>query len=201
MINSDEYQKYIESIVRKIVYMFPDVQLSAEDLRQRGWLELIKAAGRYDAESGAKFTTYAYKAVEEGMKEEAIFQINRSGVTGRKFFTATDSISVDEENGVIEMLSEQVFLYSDEGNEDRERAEQLRRDLQRLTENEKNVLYMAYGIDCERCANPKKIAKALDMSELEVKRALESGKGKLEELSDGRKQGGTGSQSFKKDIR
>lgn len=200
MINSDEYQKYIGSIVKKIVYMFPDAQLSKEDLRQRGWLELIKAAGRYDVESGAKFTTYAYKAVEEGMKEEAIFQINRSGVTGRKFYTATDSISVDEENG-IEMLSEQVLLYSDEGNEDRERAEQLRRDLQRLTENEKNVLYMAYGIDCERCANPKKIAKTFDMSELEVKRALESGKRKLEELSDGRKQGGTGSQSFKKDIR
>lgn len=193
MINTNEYQKYIESIVRKIVCKFNGTQFSEEDLRQRGWLELIKAAGRYDAESGAKFTTFAYKAVEEGMKEEAIFQINRSGVTGRKFFIAADSLSVDEENGVIEMLSEQAFLYSDGENEDRERAEQLRRDLQRLTENEKNVLYMAYGIDCDRCANPKKIARALDMSELEVKRAMESGKRKLEELSDGRKQGGTGS--------
>ena len=36
------------------------------------------------------------------------------------------------------------------------------------------------------------------MSELEVKRALESGKGKLEELSDGRKQGGTGLKVQKK---
>ena len=48
------------------------------------------------------------------------------------------------------------------------------------------MLYMAYGIGCERCANAGKIAKALGMRELEVRRALQSGKRKLEELADGR---------------
>ena len=88
MINIFEYQTYMESIVRKIVSLFPGAQLSAEDLRQRGWLELIEAAGRYDAEKGAKFTTFAYRAVEEGIKREAIFQINQSGVTQAELLEA-----------------------------------------------------------------------------------------------------------------
>ena len=93
MINTDEYQKYIESIVRRIVGMFHGAKLSEEDLRQRGWLELIEAAGRYEAEKGAKFTTYAYRAVAEGIRREAIFQMDRSGVTGKKrFFFQTRSV-------------------------------------------------------------------------------------------------------------
>lgn len=187
MIDTNEYQKYIESFVRETVSLFIGVQLSEEDLRQRGWLELIKAAGRYDPEKGAKFTTYAYKAVAEGIKEEALFQINRSGVTGKERITAGNDVSIDEENGVIEKLSEEEFFLLDAEHEDREREEQLREDLQLLTENEKKVLYMAYGIGCERCAYAKKIAKALDMGELEVKRALESGKRKLRKLADGGK--------------
>lgn len=187
MINTNEYQKYIESIVRKIVSLFPDAQLSAEDLRQRGWLELMEAAGRYDAEKGVKFTTYAYRAVEEGIKREAIFQMDRSGVTGKDNAVLADCVSIDGENGILEKLSEDALLLSDAAREERESAEQLREDLQLLTENEKKALYMAYGIGCERCANAGKIAKALGIRELEVKRALQSGKRKLEELANGRK--------------
>ena len=184
MINSEEYQKYIESIVRKIVGMFPGAQLSAEDLRQRGWLELIEAAGRYDEEKGVKFTTYAYRAVAEGIRREAVFQIDRSGVTGKD--GAAECVSLDEENGMIRKISEDAFFLSGAELADRERQEQLRTDLQLLSEREKRVLCMAYGIGCGRCADARKIAAALDMRELEVRRALQSGKRKLEELADGR---------------
>ena len=192
MINTSEYQKYIESIVRKIVSMFPDMQLSAEDLRQRGWLELIEATGRYDAGKGAKFTTYAYRAVEEGIRREAIFQIDRSGVTGRVGIALTDVGPLNEDSNAIRGVSEDAFVFTNAENENRDSIEQLRGDLELLTENEKKVLYMAYGIDCERCANAGKIAKVLGIRELEVKRALQSGKRKLEELADGRKQDGAG---------
>lgn len=184
MINSEEYQKYIESIVRKIVGMFPGAQLSAEDLRQRGWLELIEAADRYEEEKGVKFTTYAYRAVMEGIRREAFFQIDRSGVTGKD--GAADCVSIDEGSGVIRKLSEEAFFRSEAEHTDREKKEQLREDLQLLTEQEKRVLCMAYGIGCERCADAGKIAGALHMRELEVRRALQSGKRKLEELADGR---------------
>ena len=132
--------------------MFHGAKLSEEDLRQRGWLELIEAAGRYEAEKGAKFTTYAYRAVAEGIRREAIFQMDRSGVTGKNGAVLADRVSIDGEDSVI-----------------------------------RKVLYMAYGIGCERCANAGKIARELGMRELEVKRALQSGKRKLEELADGRK--------------
>lgn len=183
MVNCEEYQRYIESIVRKIVGMFPGAQLCKEDLRQRGWLELIRAAGMYDADRDAELTTYAYKAVAVGIRNEALFQIDRSGVTGKD--GAADCVSI-EEDSVIWKLSEEAFFRSEAEHTDREKKEQLREDLQLLTEQEKRVLCMAYGIGCERCADARKIARALDMRELEVKRALQSGKRKLEELADGR---------------
>lgn len=185
MINSEEYQRYIESIVRKIVGMFPGAQLCKEDLRQRGWLELIRAAGTYDADRDAELTTYAYKAVAAGIRREAFFQIDRSGVTGKD--GAADCVSIDEGSGVIRKLSEEAFFRSEAEHTDREKKEQLREDLQLLTEQEKRVLCMAYGIGCERCADAGKIAGALHMRELEVRRALQSGKRKLEDLADGRK--------------
>lgn len=98
-----------------------------------------------------------------------------------------DCVSIDGENGILEKLSEDTLLLSDAAREERENAEQLREDLQLLTENEKRALYMAYGIGCKRYANAGKIAKALGIRELEVKRALQSGKRKLEELANGRK--------------
>ena len=193
MINTNEYQKYIESIVRKIVSMFPDVQLSAEDLRQRGWLELIEAAGRFDTEKGAKFTTFAYRAVEEGIKKEAIFQIDQSGVTGRECIVLTDAVPFDEDSDVVWEVSADAYIFWDAEHARRDSIQDLRKDLKLLTQNEKKVLFMAYGIGCERCANAKKIAKAFGMRELEAKRALQSGKRKLEELANGRKQDGAGS--------
>lgn len=192
MININEYQRYIESIVKKIVYMFPDAQLSAEDLRQRGWLELIEAKGRYDTEKGVKFTTFAYKAVETGIRKEAIFQINRSGVNSKNFIALTESLSFDEEGNIAQKISADEFLTSDAEDEGGESEEWLQGALQLLSELEREALFMSFGIECERCASAKKIAKKLDVSELEVKRALASGKRKLEELSDGRKQSGTG---------
>ena len=97
-----------------------------------------------------------------------------------------DCVSLDEGSGVIRKISEEAYFLLETECADRERDEQLREDLQLLTEREKKVLYMAYGIGCERCAKAGKIAKALGMRELEVRRALQSGKRKLEELADGR---------------
>ena len=190
MINGDEYDRYIGKIVREVISTFEGFNFSKEDLHQRGWLELIKADGRYDPGKGAKFTTYAYKSVMEGIKEEAIFQINRSGVTGKEHVTSADCVSIDDENGIVVKISEDLsweqYGAGDEGKED-DRAENLRMNLQLLTENEKKVLYAAYGIECERCTNTRRIAQMLNMRELEVKKAMESGKRKLRELSDGRK--------------
>lgn len=190
MINGDEYDRYIGKIVREVISMFEGFNFSKEDLYQRGWLELIKADGRYDPGKGTKLTTYAYKSVMEGIKEEAIFQINRSGVTGKEHVATADCVSIDDENGIVVKISEDLsweqYGAGDEGKED-DRAENLRMNLQLLSENEKKVLYAAYGIECERCTNTGKIAQMLNMRELEVKKAMESGKRKLRELSDGRK--------------
>ena len=190
MISGDIYDGYIGKIVREVISLFEGFDFSKEDLYQRGWLELIKADGRYNSDKGAKFTTYAYKSVMEGIKEEAIFQINRSGVTGKEHVTSAECVSIDDENGLVEKISEDLsweqYEAGDEGEEDG-RTEKLRVNLQMLSENEKKVLYAAYGIECERCTNTRRIAQMLNMRELEVKKAMESGKRKLRELSDGRK--------------
>lgn len=185
-VSTDEYDKFIKSIAKKVVREFDGVHFSEDDLCQRGWIELIKAADRYEKEKGVKFTTYAYKSVEEGIRDEAIFQMNRGGMTGKDKIAPADFVSMDEEKGIAEMISEQRLSALDDGQED-ESIGELRTGLKLLTEKEKKVLYAMYGIGCERCSSAKKIAGLSGMRELEVKKLQESGKRKLRELLDGRK--------------
>ena len=266
MVNVEDYQRYIAKVVQKIVMEYADFEFDREDLYQRGWLEFIRAEGRYDPSKGAKLTTYAYEGVERGIKEEAHFQMNRSGLTGKKYFPTSMIVSIDDAE-VSEVLSEledvegiKELEYLDRvegadkgegiektrdavGAEDIERAKdtdeaenidglveigrtedikkerELIRDIglkrtediiktnklgtekeiekasdieeaeglrSLLTKTEWDVICMASGFHQARCSSAKKIAGELGIRELEVKRALQSARKKLGDLSNGR---------------
>lgn len=177
-------KKYIDYWIREVLCssdMFSQFDFSMEDLQQRAWLELLRASERYDPAWGAKLTTYAKPAVQRGVREEAVFQINRAGITGKEYVGPADSISIDEEeNGILDMLANQaapVETASDEAASDTDAV--LRDGLKQITEAERAVLYAVYGIGRERCANLKKVADILGMTEAEARRALENGKRKI----------------------
>lgn len=190
-VEYEKDKKYIDYWIREVLSssdLLSGYSFSTEDLKQRAWLELLRASEKYDPAQGVKLMTYAKKAVERGIKEEAVFQINRAGLTGKEYVGPADSISIDdEENGIAQMLAEETMLSAgtDAGAEQDEETQAepsldvLRDGLGQITETERAVLYVAYGIDCERCTNAKKTAKQLGLTETEVKRALESGNRKL----------------------
>lgn len=201
MSEYSEYEKdkkYIDYWIREVLSssdQFSGYSFSMEDLKQRAWLELLRAGEKYDPSQGAKLTTYAKKAVQRGIKEEAIFQINRAGLSGKEYVGPADSISIDdEENGIAQMLAAKAVsdAEAETGAEaDADAGETvpaepdlavLRGGLGQITETERAVLYAVYGIGCERCANLKKAAKQLGMTETNVKRALESGKRKISKI-------------------
>ena len=173
-------KKYIDYWIREVLDssdVFSQFAFSMEDLQQRAWLELLRASERYDPERGAKLTTYAKTAVQRGIREEAVFQINRAGITGKEYVGPTDSISIDdEENGIADRLAAEA---APSGLPEMDADAALRDGLKQITETERAVLYTVYGIGCERCTNLKKVAGGLGMTEQETRRALESGKRKL----------------------
>ena len=183
MSEYSEYEKdkkYIDYWIREVLSssdQFSGYSFSMEDLKQRAWLELLRAGEKYDPSQGAKLTTYAKKAVQRGIKEEAIFQINRAGITGKEYVGPADSISIDdEENGIADRLAAEA---APSGLPEMDADAALRDGLKQITETERAVLYTVYGIGCERCTNLKKVAGGLGMTEQETRRALESGKRKL----------------------
>lgn len=186
MINYEDYHAYINKIVSNVTSGYVGYDLCKEDLVQRAWFELIKAEARYDANKGAKVVTYAYRAIEGGIKDEIGFQLNRIGVTGKEGIVAINYVSMDEDNGLAERLSEELVLSIEKDESAEDHSNEIRRNLQLLSHTEMQVLSVAYGIGYERTTNIKKIAKLLNMSELEVKKVMETGKNKLRELSDGR---------------
>ena len=212
MVNVEDYQRYIAKVVQKIVTEYADFEFDREDLYQRGWLEFIRAEGRYDPSKGAKLTTYAYEGVERGIKEEAHFQMNRSGLTGKKYFPTSMIVSIDDAE-VSEVLSEledvegiKELEYLDrvegadkgediEKSKNADEAEDIKkaRNIEEaeglrslLTKTEWDIICMASGFHQARCSSAKKIAGELGIRELEVKRALQSARKKLGDLSNGR---------------
>lgn len=168
----DDYNKFIKSIVKIIKTKYSQFTLNDDDLCQRGWLELIKAYYDYDVNIGAKLTTYAYQRIYNGIKEEAISHINK-GIS-KKNIINPEFISIDDLE--YDIADESSFDFDDNFDDTSSVVRQI------LTDEEYKLLCTAFGIDCEQCATPKKLAERFGMSVIEVKKAMENGKRKLRVL-------------------
>ena len=170
---NDDYNKLIKSIVKKVKQRFQKFTLVDDDLSQRGWLELITAYFSFDETMGIKFTTYSYQRVFRGIMAEAVSEINSGTVNSEKL---SNVIYLDEAE--LDIVDENVYEFDEDGS--CEKLMGLVR--QNLSQDEFKLLCCAYGIDCKQCSDPKKLAKQFGLTELEVKRLIESGKRKLREL-------------------
>ena len=86
-VEYEKDKKYIDYWIREVLSssdLLSGYSFSTEDLKQRAWLELLRASEKYDPAQGVKLMTYAKKAVERGIKEEAVFQINIEAFESRK---------------------------------------------------------------------------------------------------------------------
>lgn len=144
--------------------------VSKEDIYLSGIVGLIKSVYKYDSSFDVAFSTYAYSFIAEEIRKQLGFELNRTGITGGGKGIAYTSI--DEDNGLVEHLEAMEISTLDEiiGEYERnETRERISKAFESLTENEKKVLFMIHGIDCEKTSNHRKIAKELGISEMMVK--------------------------------
>ncbi len=209
MANKEDYRRRIGKLVSRQLKeaqgLHPNVSFARDDLMQRGWEALLKAAERYDVDyesegaeadgevtavsdiefveadeeslPKAKLFTYASSSIWWAVDDEIHFQLNASGVTNRKWRA---DISLDADNGLAETLPMEEELTGD--GEDVNKIAFLREKMEGLSDVERACLYVSYGIGYERTTNPMKIAKQLKLNPADVRRAVESGKRKLTAL-------------------
>lgn len=176
------FQKLVEELGAYVKYVANNIfagyeengidlsDVSKEDVYQSGFFGLISAVYKYDSSFDVAFSTYAYSCIAGEIREQLKFELSHLGITNAKRIISRDSI--DEDNGLAERLESmepsvlEKMIEDDENNEAREK---LTRAFADLSENEKKVLFMINGIDCDKTSNHKKIANELGISEMMVK--------------------------------
>lgn len=81
-----------------------------DDLVSEGVVAILEARGRYSAESGVKFSTYAWACAEKKMVEYYVREAKRLGVEAEDFFETNCDLSYDGEYDVFNELKNAELL-------------------------------------------------------------------------------------------
>ena len=152
-----------------------------EDLISIGTIGLIKAVSTFDASKGARLATYAARCVENEILMH--FRAQRKSAQDVSLSDYIESGSDGAALSLMDVVSEDADLL--EQVTTRESVRQLRQVMETcLTEQEKQVVTMRYGLDGEKPKRQREVAKACGISRSYIsrieKRALEKLRGALE---------------------
>ncbi|WP_123053987.1 RNA polymerase sporulation sigma factor SigK [Clostridium sp. JN-1] len=163
--------RLVAHIVKKYSYPAKDV----DDLISIGTVGLIKAIDSFDVSKGTRLATYAAKCIEN----EILMLIRNNKKTKNEVYLQ-DPIGVDKEGNEISLMD---ILSSDEDSiieivESKIQVKKLYSKINTcLSEREKNVVQMRYGLSEGKPRTQREIAKILGISRSYVsrieKRALE----------------------------
>lgn len=174
--------RLVAHIVKK--YSYPGKEV--DDLISIGTVGLIKAIDSFDASKGTKLATYAAKCIEN----EILMLIRNNKKTKNEVYLY-DPIGVDKEGNEISLLD---VLSSDEDSiieivESKIQIKKLYSKINTcLSEREKNVVEMRYGLLEGKPKTQREIAKILGISRSYVSRIEKRALKKLnKELSLGRR--------------
>ena len=144
-------------------YYHPKVELL--DLIQEGNLGLIEAVDRFNPEMGHRFSTFAVWWIRKRIlrylgKSEDLVRLDTpiKGEEGEALCLG-DTI-MDEEN----ILGGPACEGQDTQLEQEESRQQMRQRIALLSEREKEVLMMLYGVTEERALTPQEVAERLGVS-------------------------------------
>ena len=166
-------------LVAHVVKKYQCQDYDTEDLLSAGTIGLIKAVNTFDVDKGSRLATYAARCVEN-----EILMLLRAGKKRAKEVSLFEPIGTDKDGetvslvDVIEMENPKTIdqLILDQDIKELDQAFD-----QKLTENEKQVISMRYGLFKGKEHTQREVAGVLGISRSYVSRIEKKAIGKLRE--------------------
>ena len=162
--------KLIEHNLRLVVYIakrFENTGIGIEDLTSIGTIGLIKAINTYQPDKNIKLATYASRCIEN----EILMYIRKNN--GRKREISIDEPLNTDWDGNVLLLSD-VLGTEEDGiykiYEENEEREMVFKAIEKLSEREKLIVRMRFGLHGEEEKTQKEVADLLGISQSYISR-------------------------------
>ena len=169
-------------LVAHVVKKYNNENRETEDLISIGTIGLIKAIDSYKLSRGTKLATYAAKCIEN----EILMVIRNSKKTKNDMYLG-DTIGLDREGNEVNLIdvlgtNGDTVIEIVESRAEIKRLYEIIED--QLTERERKVVEMRYGLNNNNILTQREIAKNLNISRSYVSRIEKKALGKLYSFID-----------------
>ena len=166
-------------LVAHVVKKYQCQDYDTEDLLSAGTIGLIKAVNTFDVDKGSRLATYAARCVEN-----EILMLLRAGKKRAKEVSLFEPIGTDKDGETVSLVD--VIEMENPKTIDQLILDQDIKELyqafdQKLTENEKQVISMRYGLFNGKEHTQREVAGVLGISRSYVSRIEKKAIGKLRE--------------------
>ena len=166
-------------LVAQVVKKYQCQDYDTEDLLSAGTIGLIKAVNTFDVDKGSRLATYAARCVEN-----EILMLLRAGKKRAKEVSLFEPIGTDKDGETVSLVD--VIEMENPKTIDQLILDQDIKELyqafdQKLTENEKQVISMRYGLFKGKEHTQREVAGVLGISRSYVSRIEKKAIGKLRE--------------------
>ena len=166
-------------LVAHVVKKYQCQDYDTEDLLSAGTIGLIKAVNTFDVDKGSRLATYAARCVEN-----EILMLLRAGKKRAKEVSLFEPIGTDKDGETVSLVD--VIEMENPKTIDQLILDQDIKELyqafdQKLTENEKQVISMRYGLFKGKEHTQREVAGVLGISRSYVSRIEKKAIGKLME--------------------
>ena len=166
-------------LVAHVVKKYQCQDYDTEDLLSAGTIGLIKALNTFDVDKGSRLATYAARCVEN-----EILMLLRAGKKRAKEVSLFEPIGTDKDGETVSLVD--VIEMENPKTIDQLILDQDIKELyqafdQKLTENEKQVISMRYGLFKGKEHTQREVAGVLGISRSYVSRIEKKAIGKLRE--------------------
>ncbi len=163
-------QTLVEHNLRLVVYIakrFENTGVGIEELISIGTVGLMKAVSTYNSEKNIKIATYASRCIEN-----EILMFIRKSVKRKKEISIDEPLSVDYDGNELllsDILGSEADSVSRAMEEDEERRI-VREAVLELSERERIIVNMRFGLSGENELTQKEVADALGISQSYISR-------------------------------
>ena len=166
-------------LVAHVVKKYQCQDYDTEDLLSAGTIGLIKAVNTFDVDKGSRLATYAARCVEN-----EILMLLRAGKKRAKEVSLFEPIGTDKDGetvSLVDVIEMEKPKTIDQLILDQDIKELYQAFDQKLTENEKQVISMRYGLFKGKEHTQREVAGVLGISRSYVSRIEKKAIGKLRE--------------------